>query len=202
MHVNYLITYEGKNAYLFGVSPTFLYFCRQMMKRQNTLLYIFLLPCVLLLGTLSSCRDSYPKELVQADSLLLRGEYHDVDSLLAVYDANASSRKSVQMYRHLQGREDDVINVGGYKVAPTEVEDAALSFPGLCDCICLPVPHPITGTALRLLVQMADGVTLNKRQLALHLKSRLETYKVPLLYEQVATIRRTFNGKLDRKSYR
>ena len=56
---------------------------------------------MLLLGTLSSCRGSYPRELVQADSLLLRGEYHDVDSLLAVYDANASSRKSVQMYRQL-----------------------------------------------------------------------------------------------------
>ena len=56
---------------------------------------------MLLLGTLSSCRDSYPKELVQADSLLLRGDYHAVDSLLALYDANASSRKSVQMYRHL-----------------------------------------------------------------------------------------------------
>ena len=60
-----------------------------------------LLACVLLLGTLSSCHDSYPKELVQADSLLLRGEYHDVDSLLAVYDANPASRKSVQMYRQL-----------------------------------------------------------------------------------------------------
>jgi len=60
-----------------------------------------LLACVLLLGTLSSCRGSYPKELVQADSLLLRGKYDDVDSLLAVYDANASTHKSVQMYRQL-----------------------------------------------------------------------------------------------------
>ena len=49
---------------------------------------------------------------------------------------------------------------------------------------------------------LADGVTLDKRRLALHLKEKLETYKVPQLYEQVATIHRTFNGKLDRKSYR
>ena len=102
---------------------------------------------------------------------------------------------------HLQGREDDVINVGGFKVAPTEVEDAALAFPAVRDCICLSVPHPITGSALKLLVQLAPGEELNKRQLALHLKSRLETFKVPMLYEQVDTIRRTFNGKLDRKSY-
>ena len=56
---------------------------------------------MLLLGTLSSCRGGYPKELVQADSLLLRGDYHAADSLLAVYDANASTRKSAQMYRQL-----------------------------------------------------------------------------------------------------
>ncbi len=101
MHVNYLLTFEGKNAYLFGVSPTFLYFCRQMMKRQNTLLYILLLPCLLMVGTLCSCDGSYPQELTQADSLMLRGEYGQVDSLLAVYDANASTHKSAQMYRHL-----------------------------------------------------------------------------------------------------
>lgn len=60
-----------------------------------------LLATLLLLGTLSSCRGGYPRELVQADSLLLRGDYHAADSLLALYDANASSRKSAQMYRHL-----------------------------------------------------------------------------------------------------
>lgn len=107
-----------------------------------------------------------------------------------------------QGFLHLQGREDDVINVGGFKVAPTEVEDAAMAFPDVRDCICLPVAHPITGTALRLLVQMTEGATLNKRQLALYLKERLETYKVPQRYEQVATIQRTFNGKLDRKVYK
>ena len=42
---------------------------------------------------------------------------------------------------HLKGREDDVINVGGYKVAPTEVEDAALSFPDVKDCVCRPSYH-------------------------------------------------------------
>ena len=103
---------------------------------------------------------------------------------------------------HLKGREDDVINVGGFKVAPTEVEDAAMAFADVKDCICIAVDHPITGKALKLLVAMTDNHTLNKRSLALHLKTKLETYKIPLLYEQVDTIRRTFNGKLDRKYYK
>ncbi|MBQ2210746.1 MAG: acyl--CoA ligase [Prevotella sp.] len=103
---------------------------------------------------------------------------------------------------HLKGREDDVINVGGFKVAPTEVEDAALASPLVQDCICIAVDHRITGSALKLLVVVKDGQTLDKRVLAAHLKTRLETYKIPLLYEQVDTIHRTFNGKIDRKYYR
>ena len=103
---------------------------------------------------------------------------------------------------HIGGREDDVINVGGYKVAPTEVEDAALLLPGIKDCICISAQHPITGNALKLLVVMADGHQLNKRQLALHLKEHLEIYKVPQMYEEVERIERTYNGKLNRKFYR
>lgn len=102
---------------------------------------------------------------------------------------------------HLKGREDDVINVGGFKVAPTEVEDAAMAFPKLKDCICIAIDHPITGRALKLLVVMNDGQFLNKRELAMHLRDKLEPYKVPMLYEQVEKVARTFNGKLDRKHY-
>lgn len=102
---------------------------------------------------------------------------------------------------HLTGREDDVINVGGFKVAPTEVEDAALSFPDVIDCVCLPVDHLITGKALKLLVVMKEGKELNRKALALHLKSKLEPYKIPMLYSQVEKIERTFNGKINRKYY-
>lgn len=103
---------------------------------------------------------------------------------------------------HIGGRQDDVINVGGYKVAPTEVEDAALLLPEVKDCICISAAHPVTGHALKLLVVMADGCQLNKRRIALHLKGRLEIYKVPMLYEQVDHVERTYNGKLNRKFYR
>ena len=103
---------------------------------------------------------------------------------------------------HINGRQDDVINVGGYKVAPTEVEEAALQLPVVNDCICISVPHPITGNALKLLVVLSKGEKLNKRKLALHLRQRLEIYKVPMIYEQVETIERTYNGKINRKFYR
>lgn len=102
---------------------------------------------------------------------------------------------------HLVGRQNDTINVGGYKVAPTEVEAAAMSLPQVEDCICIAVSHPILGSALKLLVVISEGANLDKRDMARSLNTLLETYKVPQLYEQVEAVRRTYNGKIDRKYY-
>lgn len=103
---------------------------------------------------------------------------------------------------HLTGRQDDVINVGGFKVSPTEVENIVMSLPDVVDCICIAVPHPIIGTALKLLVVMDNGCSMNKKEIARFIKSKAESYKVPFLYEEVESIRKTYNGKTDRKYYR
>ena len=102
---------------------------------------------------------------------------------------------------HIGGRQSDVINVGGYKVAPTEVEDVTMSIEGVRDCICISAEHPIMGKAVKLLVVMNEGVAFDKKHIARYIAARLEPYKVPQLYEQVETIARTYNGKLDRKHY-
>ena len=102
---------------------------------------------------------------------------------------------------HLSGRSSDVINVGGFKVSPIDVEEVAMASPLVSDCICISASHPVTGRALKLLVVTPSGQKLDKRTLARYLADRLEPYKVPMLYEQVDTIARTYNGKLDRKFY-
>ena len=102
---------------------------------------------------------------------------------------------------HLKGRNSDIINVGGYKVNPLDVENVAMSHPDVRDCICIADQHPVLGTALRLLVVTTHHIPLNKKSIALYLKDRLEGYMVPQMYSQVESIHRTYNGKLDRKSY-
>lgn len=103
---------------------------------------------------------------------------------------------------HITGRSGDVINVGGYKVNPVEVENAAQSFAAVKDCICIAAEHPVIGTVLKLLVVTPEGEELDKRALALHLKSRLDAFKIPVYYESVDAIQRTYNGKIDRKFYK
>ena len=103
---------------------------------------------------------------------------------------------------HVTGRDGDVINVGGYKVVPAEVEDAAMALPQVKDCVCVAAAHPVLGTVLKLLVVVADGCDFDRRLIAQALKARLETYKVPMAYERIDAVKRTFNGKIDRKAYR
>ena len=103
---------------------------------------------------------------------------------------------------HLMGRIDDVINVGGYKVAPTEVEDVAMAFPGIKDCICISETSPVLGTILKLLYVKQQDIEFSKKDLAKFIATNIERHKVPQAYEIVDVIHRTFNGKLDRKFYR
>ena len=103
---------------------------------------------------------------------------------------------------HLMGRNDEVINVGGYKVAPTEVEDAAMAFPGVKDCICISDTSPVLGIRLKLLYVKHEGVEFSKKDLARFIATKLEVHKVPQAYELINEVHRTFNGKLDRKYYR
>ena len=102
----------------------------------------------------------------------------------------------------LTGRSSEFINIGGLKLSPVEVEDAAMGFAGILDCLCIPVSHPVMGQIPKLLIVLQEGVTLNKKEIARYLKEKLtETWKVPINYEVVEEIRKMPNGKKNRKSY-
>ena len=119
----------------------------------------------------------------------------------AVFTAD-NGRIDEQGRLRLMGRIDDVINIGGFKVAPTEVEDVALACPGVNDCICVSDVSPVLGQRLKLLVVKDGSHDITWRELARFIADRLEGYKVPQAYQAVDHIERTFNGKLNRKFYR
>ncbi len=102
---------------------------------------------------------------------------------------------------HLQGRDGDVINVGGYKVSPVEIEGIVLSMSEIDDCICISHQHPVLGTIVKLLYVLARGCEVSHSDIAKYIGSKVEKYKIPQAYEQVHAIKRTYNGKLNRKAY-
>lgn len=104
-------------------------------------------------------------------------------------------------YLYLLGRRDDVISVGGLKVAPTEVEDAALRHPMVNECVCVSYEDR-AGTTVKLLVTLNEGVPFDAGELAEYLRANLEAYKVPKYIECIPEIPHTYNGKIDRKKLR
>lgn len=136
---------------------------------------------------------------------LMHGYWNDAEATArVVHDGTLVTADCGRIDSHgrlrLTGRDDDTINVGGYKIAPAEVERCVLAFPGVTDCVCVAAAHPLLGTVPKLLV-VAGGKDI-RLPLMRFLRTRLEPHQMPVLYEEVDAVRRTFNGKIDRKSYR
>ncbi len=134
----------------------------------------------------------YFKNPEQTASVLRDGVFHTSDR--GYFDEEGNI--------HLLGRSDDAINVGGFKADPIEIENVVMTLPYVADCICISAPHPIAGTCIKLLYMVKEGQTCTHRDVALYLKSRLEAYKIPTLFEQVESIKLTYNGKKDRQYYK
>ena len=100
---------------------------------------------------------------------------------------------------YLLGRQGDVINMGGIKIAPTEIEEVAMKHEMNKDCACIPIKDEITGEAPKLFVTLNEGYQLDQKELSKYLLSKLESLKVPKTFEVIDEIPRTFNGKIIRK---
>lgn len=102
----------------------------------------------------------------------------------------------------LLGRKGDVINVGGNKVAPDEIEDVAKRHPDVDDCGCIGVKDALKGNQPKLFVKVKKGSTFDPVAIRTFLATELEPYKVPGSIVQIDEIPRSFNGKLLRKVLR
>ncbi len=99
----------------------------------------------------------------------------------------------------LLGRKGDVINVGGNKVSPDEIENAAKKMPGIADCGCIGVDDASKGKVPKLFVQMDKNTPFDMVAIRTFLSEKLEPYKVPVYIVEIEQIPRSFNGKLLRK---
>lgn len=100
---------------------------------------------------------------------------------------------------HFAGRGDDVINIRGFKVAPTEVEDVLLRFEKVADCACIPYDDSALGKCLKMFVVMKDGAEFDASEIVAFLETKVEAYKVPKYLVRMDEIPKTYNGKVDRK---
>jgi acyl-CoA synthetase (AMP-forming)/AMP-acid ligase II len=99
------------------------------------------------------------------------------------------------------GRLNGVVNVGGNKVSPEEVEGVILEVPGVVAVLVHGIPSPLLGSAVVAeVIQDPDLPTDAARTLAIrkYCSERLDRFKVPSNIEFVAALRQTASGKLER----
>lgn len=102
-------------------------------------------------------------------------------------------------YIHLKSRIKEMINVGGKKVSPMEVEDVLNSIPGIADSACVAIPDPegVLGELVKAFIVCNDE-NLTDDAILEALRPKLETYKLPVAIERIAEIPRTASGKIQR----
>lgn len=101
-------------------------------------------------------------------------------------------------YFYLLGREKELINVGGKKVSPAEVEDIICSL-GVGDCVCIPTADKsgLLGEVVKCYI-LKGSTELTFEEIAEKLADRLEAYKRPAEYDWINEIPKTESGKKQR----
>lgn len=101
-------------------------------------------------------------------------------------------------YLFLTGRIDDVINRGGEKISPREVDDALLEHPAIAQAVAFPVAHPTLGQDLAAAVVLNEGASESVTQIREFLLERLPVFKMPSEIVVVPAIPTGPTGKLRR----
>lgn len=108
-------------------------------------------------------------------------------------------RRDAGGFLFLTGRTKDLINRGGEKIAPQEIDEVMLAVPWITDAASFAVPHPDLGEEVAAaIVLSADAPADAEAALHTALRERLSYFKWPAQIHRMAALPRTGGGKLQR----
>jgi len=79
----------------------------------------------------------------------------------------------------LHGRKNDLINRGGEKISPAEIDDLLLRHPAVAEAAAFSVPHPRLGEDIAAAVVLRPGMTATSVELRRYIQDRVTSFKVP-----------------------
>ncbi|MEV4900881.1 AMP-binding protein [Citricoccus sp. NPDC055426] len=103
-------------------------------------------------------------------------------------------------YIELLGRGSSVVNTGGEKVFPGEVEEVLMEHPGVLDAVVFGAPDPVWGERVTAVVATAPNAAVTEQDLLHHVGTRLAGYKKPRTLILRDTLDRGPSGKLNMRS--
>jgi acyl-CoA synthetase (AMP-forming)/AMP-acid ligase II len=101
-------------------------------------------------------------------------------------------------YLHLTGRLKEIINRGGEKVSPLEVDAVLMDHPAVAQAVTFALPHPKLGEEVAAAVVLREGQAADERAIRDFAAERLAAFKVPRRVVILAEIPKGATGKLQR----
>lgn len=129
--------------------------------------------------------------LGQSDSFQFDGDYYHSGDLIEWVNQEEG------LFR-FKSRKNELINVGGYKVNPGEVEDAINAYPGVRQSLVYGKANSILGNVLIAEVQLEDGAEVTDLDIRKALQGQLQDFKIPRKIRFVEAFTLTRTGKLKR----
>jgi acyl-CoA synthetase (AMP-forming)/AMP-acid ligase II len=101
-------------------------------------------------------------------------------------------------YISITGRLKEIINRGGEKISPREVDEVLMDHPAVAQVVCFAIPHPKLGEEVGAVVVLREGAQLTERELQSFVGERLADFKVPRKVLFLDEIPKGATGKLQR----
>ena len=111
-------------------------------------------------------------------------------------------RMDEEGYVYIVDRAKDMINVGGEKVYPRDVEEVLHRHPAVADAVVVGVPDPDFGELVKAYIVLKPGLAWSADEVIAYLKPVLASFKLPRLVEFIAAIPRSASGKALRRLLR
>lgn len=165
----------------------------------------------------SRCEPGEPGELVHRGPLVAQGYWNDPERTAqrfrpAPSSAGEAAREEIAVWSgdtvmrdeegflYFVGRRDEQIKTSGYRVSPTEVEEAAYDTGLVRDAVVFGAPDEVLGEHIVLVAAVTAGCT--EDELVAALRSRLPLFMVPRRVVVLDELPHSPNGKFDRTALR
>ena len=106
--------------------------------------------------------------------------------------------KDAEGYLSLTGRLKEIINRGGEKISPREVDEVLMDHPAVAQVVCFAIPHAKLGEEVGAVVVLREGAQVTERELQAFVAQRLADFKVPAKLLFMDEIPKGATGKLQR----
>ena len=107
-------------------------------------------------------------------------------------------RMDEEGYLRITGRLKEIINRGGEKIAPVEVDEVLMNHPAIHQALTFAMPHDKLGEDVAVAIVLKEGAALSEQDIRAFAATRLADFKVPRRVVIVAEIPKGATGKMQR----